>query len=543
MLFTHPGVQASKATSKSRTVHLSVSLASLILLGSVGGIVFWSLERGPELQRYKLSKALYHALTDSVDFKHCHEPAFQGLTYCQNHEKLEDQLKVFFQRSGNSFVDREHWTLIGSFFFVVKLASTVGYGSEGGPATSGGKFAAMAFGLLVIPLFGYALLLSASSLLMCAHHTFRCCISTKDEEPSLQRLVVLGLVLLIFFWFGGALLFFLLEDWSYPSSLYFCFITLSTVGFGKEQPSTTLSRFLFIPYIFLALGISTGLLKHTAHRLEEAPLLGERAPRGSLLKILGALLALASILAVGAVVFPALEREVELDMLARNRFLFEQLKSLAEWSGCKDPFFNDLPMCANQDQFQLEIRRFFGPGTPNSLIDEKHWTPLGSALFLLSLASTVGYGAQAPYTDHGKLATVLMGLIAIPVFGYAILQWTKFIWKRAEQQLVACGYSSYARAASLAVVLVVLWLLGALIFWGLESEQGWNFADAMYFAFVTLSTVGFATDVPNTIVARVFTIVYIFLGLGCCAAAVSLLIERVEEYLEPRVTQERERGA
>eukprot|EP00746_Dinoflagellata_sp_MGD_P082657 gnl/MRDRNA2_/MRDRNA2_32831_c0_seq1.p2 gnl/MRDRNA2_/MRDRNA2_32831_c0~~gnl/MRDRNA2_/MRDRNA2_32831_c0_seq1.p2 ORF type:complete len:227 (+),score=35.71 gnl/MRDRNA2_/MRDRNA2_32831_c0_seq1:1084-1764(+) len=218
--------------------------------------------------------------------------------------------------------------------------------------------------------------------------------------------------------------------------------------------------------------------------------------------------------------------------------MFEQLKSLAEWSGCKNAFFSDLPMCANQEEFQLEIKRFFGPGTPNSLVDEKHWTPLGSALFLLSLASTVGYGAQAPYTDSGKLATVLMGLIAIPIFGIAILQWTKFIWKRAEQQLVACGHSAYARVVSLALVLFVLWLGGALIFWALEREQGWNFADATYFAFVTLSTVGFATDVPNTIAARLFTILYIFLGLGCCAAAVSLLIERIEEYLEPRVSRE-----
>jgi hypothetical protein len=70
MLFTHPGVRASKATTKSRTVHLISSLSVLLLIGLLGGLVFWSLERGEELHRYKRNKALYEALTDSVDFEH-----------------------------------------------------------------------------------------------------------------------------------------------------------------------------------------------------------------------------------------------------------------------------------------------------------------------------------------------------------------------------------------------------------------------------------------------------------------------------------------
>ena len=38
--------------------------------------------------------------------------------------------------------------------------------------------------------------------------------------------------------FGGAVLFGLWEGWDWLQSAYFCFITLSTIGFGDVTPGT-----------------------------------------------------------------------------------------------------------------------------------------------------------------------------------------------------------------------------------------------------------------------------------------------------------------
>ena len=53
----------------------------------------------------------------------------------------------------------------------------------------------------------------------------------KTEVPVLLVFTIL-LVYIAF----GAVLFAIMEDWSYVDAFYFCFITLTTVGFGDLVP-------------------------------------------------------------------------------------------------------------------------------------------------------------------------------------------------------------------------------------------------------------------------------------------------------------------
>ena len=53
--------------------------------------------------------------------------------------------------------------------------------------------------------------------------------------------------------------------------------------------------------------------------------------------------------------------------------------------------------------------------------------------------------------------------------------------------------------------------------------EGWSPLDSLYFSVVTLATVGFGDLHPTTEVARLFTIVYIFSGVGILAGFVSEL--------------------
>ena len=60
--------------------------------------------------------------------------------------------------------------------------------------------------------------------------------------------------------------------------------------------------------------------------------------------------------------------------------------------------------------------------------------------------------------------------------------------------------------------LVLLTLLGGIIFYSLE--EGWSVVDAFYFSVTTLTTVGLGDLTPQTTMGKLFTVVYIFAGIG-----------------------------
>ena len=44
--------------------------------------------------------------------------------------------------------------------------------------------------------------------------------------------------------------------------------------------------------------------------------------------------------------------------------------------------------------------------------------------------------------------------------------------------------------------------------------EGWNWLDAFYFSFITLTTIGFGDFAPATDAGKIFTIIYIIIGVG-----------------------------
>lgn len=63
-------------------------------------------------------------------------------------------------------------------------------------------------------------------------------------------------------------------------------------------------------------------------------------------------------------------------------------------------------------------------------------------------------------------------------------------------------------------------LVGTLVFRWLK---GWSTVDSLYFSVVTLATVGYGDLHPTTEAAKLFTVLYILLGLGVLAAFISEL--------------------
>src|SRR5215211_9454938 len=65
----------------------------------------------------------------------------------------------------------------------------------------------------------------------------------------------------------GSVFYWQVEGWSLFNSLYFCVITLCTVGYGDFVPTTTLGRGFTIIYVFLGIGMIVAFASYFADQM------------------------------------------------------------------------------------------------------------------------------------------------------------------------------------------------------------------------------------------------------------------------------------
>src|SRR5919112_4151323 len=73
------------------------------------------------------------------------------------------------------------------------------------------------------------------------------------------------------------------------------------------------------------------------------------------------------------------------------------------------------------------------------------------------------------------------------------------------------------------LALVVSLLVSGTTFFTLVEV--WSVLDSLYFSVTTLTTVGFGDPAPATAAGKIFTILYIFVGLGVIGGVINLFAE------------------
>ena len=75
------------------------------------------------------------------------------------------------------------------------------------------------------------------------------------------------------------------------------------------------------------------------------------------------------------------------------------------------------------------------------------------------------------------------------------------------------------------VTLALALICSASVFYWLVER--WSFIDSLYFSVVTIATVGFGDFAPKTTIGKLFTIGYIFAGIGIFVSAVTAVAQAV----------------
>jgi hypothetical protein len=78
---------------------------------------------------------------------------------------------------------------------------------------------------------------------------------------------------------------------------------------------------------------------------------------------------------------------------------------------------------------------------------------------------------------------------------------------------------------------LILWMLGLLLIGTLFYHQieGWSWLDSLYFCVITLSTIGYGDMSPAEPASKIFTMIYVFLGLSIFVSFVNMLAKERQE--------------
>ncbi|XP_010581496.1 PREDICTED: potassium channel subfamily K member 3 [Haliaeetus leucocephalus] len=156
------------------------------------------------------------------------------------------------------------WKFAGSFYFAITVITTIGYG-HAAPSTDGGKVFCMVYALLGIPLtlvMFQSLGERINTFVRYLLHRIKKCLGMRRAEVSMANMVTIGFFSCISTLCIGAAAFSYYEHWSFFHAYYYCFITLTTIGFGdyvalqKDEALQNKPQYVAFSFVYILTGLT-----------------------------------------------------------------------------------------------------------------------------------------------------------------------------------------------------------------------------------------------------------------------------------------------
>ncbi|KFP06982.1 Potassium channel subfamily K member 3, partial [Calypte anna] len=156
------------------------------------------------------------------------------------------------------------WKFAGSFYFAITVITTIGYG-HAAPSTDGGKVFCMVYALLGIPLtlvMFQSLGERINTFVRYLLHRVKKCLGMRRAEVSMANMVTIGFFSCISTLCIGAAAFSYYEHWSFFHAYYYCFITLTTIGFGdyvalqKDEALQNKPQYVAFSFVYILTGLT-----------------------------------------------------------------------------------------------------------------------------------------------------------------------------------------------------------------------------------------------------------------------------------------------
>nr|CAD7392807.1 unnamed protein product [Timema cristinae] len=239
-----------------RTLSLIVCTFTYLL---VGAAVFDALESDTEKRRWEALQDIENMVIKKYNISEDDFRVMETVVLKTEPHKAGQQWKF----AGAFYYATTVLTTIGTIVCSTVL-TTIGYGHST-PNTIGGKLFTMCYAIVGIPLglvmfqsIGERLNKFSSVVIRNVKRMLRC----KDIEASEINLICVVTTLSSLTIAGGAAAFSRYEGWSYFDSVYYCFITLTTIGFGdmvalqKDNALDDKPEYVAFALIFILFGLA-----------------------------------------------------------------------------------------------------------------------------------------------------------------------------------------------------------------------------------------------------------------------------------------------
>lgn len=266
-----------KVQFKNIMQHLSL-LVIFMTYTLFGGLVFRYLEAPAE----QLRRMYFHNLTQTLALRRVQliDTIVNNTDLINlNHLiilELNDYERTLYEGYRVGFAENENfknsendekWTILKAVFFSSTVLTTIGYGNIV-PVTTGGRAFCIMFALVGIPLtltviadWGRLFATTVSTLMHHLPPLPRQCrnitVANRTASYALSAICFLFVYLS-----AGACLFVLWEDdWTFFDGFYFCFITMTTIGFGDLVPKKPKYMLFATMYILVGLALTSTIIE------------------------------------------------------------------------------------------------------------------------------------------------------------------------------------------------------------------------------------------------------------------------------------------